>query len=204
VPEPLRGRSLVSITLAFTGPESEGNALVAPLRAIAPTYLDTLATVPGSALGELAGDPPGPLPGIGNALLLDSFTAEVADAFVELAGPGVESLLIQLEIRHLGGALEHPTSATGAAGPLAAAILVYGVGVPVTPEVGTAIGNALAAVEERLAPWIATPRNVLTFDERGLGLRALFPPSVADRLANVAAAYDPAGLFVANQVGDRA
>ena len=36
LPEPLRGRSLVSITLACTGSESEGNAVVAPLRAIAP------------------------------------------------------------------------------------------------------------------------------------------------------------------------
>ena len=35
-----------------------------------------------------SGDPPGPLPGIGNAVLLESFTPEVADAFVELGGPG--------------------------------------------------------------------------------------------------------------------
>jgi hypothetical protein len=199
LPEPLRGRSLVSITLAFAGSESEGNAVVAPLRAIAPAYLDTLAMVPGSALGELSGDPPGPLPAIGNALLLEAFTAEVADAFVELAGPGVESPLTQLEIRQLGGALVKPTSDPGAAGALAAAILVYGVGVPVTPEVGKAIESALGAVEERLAPWIATPRSVLTFNERGRGIRELFPPAVADRLANVTAAYDPRGLFVANQ-----
>jgi hypothetical protein len=199
LPESLRGRSLVSITLAFTGAESEGSALVAPLRAMAPAYLDTLAMVPGSALGELSGDPPGPLPAIGKALLLDSFTAEIADAFVELAGPGVDSPLIQLEIRQLGGALAQPTSDPGAAGALTAAILVYGVGMPVTPDVGKAIESALAAVEERLAPWVATPRNVLTFDERGLGMRELFPPAVADRLANVTAAYDPSGLFVANQ-----
>jgi FAD binding domain len=200
VPEPLRGRALVSITLAFTGTAAEGNELVAPLRAIAPAYLDTLAMVPGAVLGDIAGDPPGPLPGIGNAILLESFTPEVADAFVELAGPGVDSPLIQLEIRHLGGALKAPTSDPGAAGALAAEVIVYGVGMPVTPEVGRAIEAALAAVEERLAPWIATPRTVLTFDERGLGLRGLFPPAVADRLVNIAMAYDPNGLFVANQV----
>ena len=42
--------------------------------------------------------------------------------------------------------------------------------------------------------------GVLTFDERGLGLRGLFPSTVADRLGNVTAAYDPDGVFVANQV----
>jgi FAD/FMN-containing dehydrogenase len=199
LPEPLRGRTLVSITLAFTGSEAEGNALVAPLRAVAAPYLDTLATVPASALGEISGDPPGPLPGIGNALLLASFPAEVADAFVELAGPGVDTPLIQLEIRHLGGALAHPSGDPGAAGAVSAEVLVYGVGMPVSAEVGTAIERALAAVEERLTPWIATPRTLLTFDERALGLRALFPPAVADRLANIIAAYDPDGRFVANQ-----
>ncbi len=199
VPEPLRGKTLVSITLAFTGSEAEGNDLVAPLRAVARPSLDTLAMVPGSALREIAGDPPGPLPAIGNALLVDSFTEAVAEAFVELAGPGVDSALTQLEIRHLGGALRTPTADPGAAGPLAPEILVYGVGVPITPGVGQAIGRALAEVEERLAPWIATPRALLTFDERGLGMRALFPASVADRLVNITTAYDPDRRFVANQ-----
>jgi FAD binding domain len=200
LPEPLRGKELVSITLAFTGSELEGNGLVAPLRAIAAPYLDTLALLPASGLGGLSGDPPGPLPGIGNGLLVESFTSEVADAFVELGGPGVQIPLIQLEIRHLGGALAEPTVDPGAAGAIAAEVLVYGVGMPVTPEVGQAIESTLAAVETRLEPFLATPRTVLTFDERGLGLHELFPQTVADRLANVTAAYDPDGLFVANQL----
>jgi hypothetical protein len=200
LPEPLRGKELVSITLAFTGSELEGNGLVAPLRAIAPPYLDTLATMPAAALSSIAGDSPGPLPGIGNGLLVESFTPEVADAFVELGGPGVQTPLIQLEIRHLGGALAQPTVDPGAAGAITAEVLVYGVGMPVTPEVGQAIERTLAAVEARLEPFLATPRSVLTFDERGLGLRGLFPSTVADRLGNVTAAYDPDGVFVANQV----
>ena len=199
LPDPLRGRALVSITLAFAGSEAEGRDLVDPLRAIAPPYLDTLAMLPATALGELSGDPPGPLPGIGLGVLVDSFSDEVAAAFVELAGPGVDSPLGMLEIRHLGGALRTPTADPGAAGAIMPEILVYGVGAPIAPEGGRAIERALAEVEERLAPWIATPRTLPTFDERGLGLRALFPASVADRLAAVATTYDPAGLFVANQ-----
>jgi hypothetical protein len=199
VPEPLRGRALVSITLAFTGTAADGDELVAPLRALAPAYLDTLAMLPAALLGEISGDPPGPLPGIGNAVLLESFTSEVADAFVDLAGPGVDSPLIQLEIRHLGGALKAPASDPGAAGALAAEVIVYGVGLPATPEIGKAIEATLGTVEERMAPWTATPPTVLTFDERGLGLHRLFPPTVADRLVNVSMAYDPNGLFVGNQ-----
>ena len=40
LPEPLRGRALVTFTVAFTGPEADGAELVAPLRAVAPPYLD--------------------------------------------------------------------------------------------------------------------------------------------------------------------
>ena len=198
LPEPIRGKELVVITLAFTGGEDEGDELVAPLRSVAPPYLDTLATVPVSTLGELAGDPPGPLPGIGDSVLLEAFTPEAADAFVELAGPGVPSPLIQLEIRHLGGALRRATPAGGAAGALTAEALVYGVGVPVTPEVGAALHATLEAVHDRLAPWTSPLGPLLTFAEQQTDARASFAPEVADRLARISAGYDPHGRFVAN------
>jgi UDP-N-acetylenolpyruvoylglucosamine reductase len=202
VPDPLRGRELTAITLAFIGSESDGTKLVAPLRAIAAPYLDTLAPVPGAALGDLAGDPQDPLPGIGGTLLLDQFTAQAADAFVELAGPQAETPLTSLEIRHLGGALARATPDPSAAGPLEAQALVYGVGTLVSPEVGVMLHQALDAVKERLTPWTGVRGTLLTFDEQGAGLRGSFTPEIGDRLASVTAEYDPAGLFVANHVVD--
>lgn len=202
VPEPLRGRALVSVTLVFTGSETEGEALVAPLRAVAPPYLDTLATVPATALGDIAGDPPGPLAGIGGSVLLDTFPAEAADALIDLAGPDVESPLTALEVRQLGGALRSATPDPGAAGMIEAEALVYAVGTPVTPEAGAAIRSTLDAVSERLAPWVGPRATLLSFDEQRPGLRGSFPSDVADRLASVAAAYDPDGRFLANHVVD--
>ena len=113
VPEPLRGRQLVAITLVFTGGAREGEELVAPLRAVAPPYLDTLAMLPATALPDVAGDPAGPLPGLGGSMLLDEFTAEAGDAYVELAGPGADIPLVALEIRYLGGALARPAEGSG-------------------------------------------------------------------------------------------
>jgi FAD/FMN-containing dehydrogenase len=202
VPDPLRGRALVATTLVFAGTETLGNELVAPLRAAAVPYLDTLAMVPGSALGDIAGDPPVPMAGIGHGVLLDTFTSEAADAYVELAGPGVQSPLISLELRHLGGALRTKTPDPGAAGSVQADALVYGVGVPVTPDVGMAIRTTLDAVSERLAPWLAARGTLLTFDEHGRGLRGSFPSEVADRLASIVGVYDPDGLFVSNHLVD--
>src|SRR5204863_7901802 len=116
LPEPLRGKSLACITLASTGSEADGNELVAQLRAVAVPYLDTLAMIPGAQLGEISGDPPGPVPGVGGALLLDSFSSEAADARVEITGPDPQIPPVQLELRHLGGALAIPASDAGAGG----------------------------------------------------------------------------------------
>lgn len=198
LPDALRGRALVAITLAFTGTEAQGNELVAPLRAVAKPYMDTLASVPAAALGEISGDPQDPMPGMGRAALLDSFTADVAEAYLDLAGPEAETPLTVLEVRHLGGALRSASPDPGAAGPLHSEALMYAIGTPITPDVGAAIRAALDAMAERLAPWVGERRTLITFDEDGPGLRHTFTVAAADRLAAITADYDPDGLLVAN------
>jgi FAD/FMN-containing dehydrogenase len=202
LPDALRGRALAAITLASTRREDEGNALVAPLRAAGAPYLDTLAAVPAPALADISGDPQDPLPGIGKAVLLDALTPEAVEAYVELAGPEADTPLTALEIRHLGAALARPASDPGAAGRLSSEVLVYGVGNAPTPEAATAIRAALDTVGDRFAPWVSPRRTLLTFAEQGDGLRNAFMPQAADRLARVAATYDPDGVFVANHAID--
>ena len=198
IPDPLRGRELVAITLAFTGSEAGGNELVAPLRALGRPYLDTLATIPAPALGEISGDPQDPVPASGNGLLLEQFTAETADTYLELGGPGAQTPFVALEIRHLGGALASTAPDPGAAGPLTSEALVFATGVRADPDAGAALDNAHDALRERMSPWIGERRSLLTFDERGGSLHGAFTAPVADRLAAVTRSFDPDGLFLAN------
>ena len=202
VPDPLRGRALAAVTLAFTGDEAEGAELVAPLRQTAPPYLDMLGMVPAPALAGIAGDPPGPLPGLGGGGLLESFGSDQATAFVELAGPESKSALVYLEIRHLGGALRRPANDPGAAGAIEAEALVYGVGMPVTTEASDAIRADQQAVDERLGPWTSPRSNLLTFEERRRVYRSSFVTEDADRLSTIVRAHDPDGLFVGNHTID--
>ena len=202
IPDPLRGRELVAITLAFTGTEADGNALVAPLRGLDSPYLDTLAMIPAPALGDISGDPQDPVPAIGNGLLLDHFTRETADAYLELGGPSAQTPFVSLEIRQLGGALKRATPDPGAGGPLTSEALAFATGVPVDPDLGAALDRAHDALRERLSPWIGKRSSLLTFDERGRSLRGAFTAPVADRLAAVTRSYDPDGIFVANHVAD--
>lgn len=202
IPDPLRGRELVAITLAFTGSESEGNELVAPLRALGRPYLDALAMIPASGLAEISGDPQDPTPALGNGLLLEQFTGETADTYLELGGPDAQTPFVQLEIRHLGGALNSTSPEPGAAGPLASEALVFATGMPVDLEVGAALNHAHDALRDRMSPWIGERGSLLTFDERTGSLRGAFTAPVADRLAAVTQSHDPDGLFIANHVAD--
>jgi FAD/FMN-containing dehydrogenase len=179
LPEALRGRALAQLTLAFLGESHDGDALLAPLRALAPE-IDRVGVVPAAALGEIAGDPVDPLPDRSHSRLLASLTPDTIDTLVAIADPAVTVL----EIRHLGGALRHPAD-PGAAGALDAEALVFASGVPGTPEQELALDTTFSALDT-LGP-AADRDTLLTFAGPGDG--ALPAPS-ADRLRAITAAYD--------------
>lgn len=201
VADALRGRAVVAVTLAFTGSAERGAELVAPLRAVASPYMDTLATVSGAGLADVAGDPTNPTPALGHAGLLDRVGPAETGAFLGLAGPGVETPLVSVEIRHLGGALRDPDPDPGAAGTLDAEGLVYSTAPVSSPEAEAPILAAQRAAAERIAPFSGARDTILTFDEQR-PMRDAFAPAVADRLEAIARARDPEGLFVANHVAD--
>ncbi|MGZ5334878.1 MAG: FAD-linked oxidase, partial [Solirubrobacterales bacterium] len=201
VADRLRGRALVAIMLAFTGGEDRGGELAAPLRAVATPYMDTLATVSGAALAGIAGDPTDPTRALGHASLVDRVGPDEVEAFLALAGPGVDTPLASVEIRHLGGALRDSDPDPGAAGTLDAEGLVYATGPAATPEVGETILAAQREMAERLAPFAGARDTILTFDEQR-PMRDAFAPGIVDRLEAIAMAQDPDGLLVANHVDD--
>ena len=81
LPEHVRGRSFVLVEPAFIGTESDGAALVQPLRDLEPE-MDTIATMPTSDLSLVHMDPDFPLPYAGDSVLLDDLTPDAIDAIV--------------------------------------------------------------------------------------------------------------------------
>jgi hypothetical protein len=182
LPRLLRGRALAQLTVAFAGERRDGDALLAPLRALAPE-IDGVGVVPAAALGEIAGDPVDPVPDRSRSRLLASLTPGTIDALLALAKPAVTVL----EVRHLGGALREPWNA-GAAGALDAEALVFASGVPA----GSAheLDETLSALDS-LAP-AADRDTLLSF--AGRGDRTL-PAAALDRLRAIIAARDPDGAL---------
>ncbi|HEY2636995.1 MAG TPA: FAD-dependent oxidoreductase, partial [Solirubrobacteraceae bacterium] len=196
IPEPLRGRELVGVGVAALGDEALGRDLVAPMRDVAPRYLDTVQTIPAAGLAMIAGDPPGPVPGVGTGNLLDALPAEATQAYLELGGPGATTPLLQLELRQFGGALAQSAPEHGAA-DTTEGFGLYGVGIPISPEVGQAISAFLAEIKERMAAW-AAPETQVNFAEAQPEIRGSFPGPVADRLESIKTQHDPDGVIVGN------
>src|SRR4051794_10871120 len=128
VPEPVRGGSFVVVMAAFLGDEAAGRDLLQPVRDLGPA-MDTFAMVPPSELGELAMDPPDPLPYELGHDLLHGLSAESVDRLVYAAGPGSGSPLAMVQLRHMGGALARRVPGAGARATLPGAVSLLALGI---------------------------------------------------------------------------
>jgi FAD binding domain len=197
VPEPIRGRPLLTIDGACIGSQEEGEAIVAPLRELGETIMDTWAQIPAAGLCRIHMDPENPVPGLGHHQVLGELPDGAVDAFTEIAGPESGSPLLLTEIRHLGGALRRPEHRGGALDHLDANWALFGIGMPMTPELGEEIGTHLNRTTEAMRPW-AADGGYFNFAERPCNADAILPPDVCARLAEVKRRYDPDDRIVAN------
>ena len=197
VPEPIRGRPLLTIDAACIGGQAEGEAAIAPLREIGETIMDTFAWMPAAGLCRIHMDPENPVPGVGEGAAIRELPDEAIDAFVSVAGPGSGSPLLLSELRHLGGALGRPDESGGALSHLDAGFAMYSVGMPMTPELGEAIPAHLVKIEETMRPWRADG-GYYNFVEGPCDVDAILPPDVCARLGEVKSKWDPEGRVVAN------
>ena len=197
VPEPLRDRPLITIDAAFIGDQAEGESVLAPLREIGEPIMDTFAQVPAEALSKIHMDPEQPVPGLGHHALLSDLPDEAVDAFVGVAGGESGTPLLLTEIRHIGGALAREGENAGALAKLDADYLLFGIGMPMTPELGQAIDGHLDVLADAMAPWTAEG-GYFNFAERSCEIDAILPADTHARLLEVKRRWDPDGLIRAN------
>ena len=195
IPESLRGRSFVVVEAAWLGDEASGSEQLALLRELGPE-IDTFGMIAPPGLAALHMDPPEPVPGAGDGMLLDDFPEEAVAAVVETAGPDTDARLVSLEVRHLGGAAGRPEPGHGALSAVDARYLLFAVGVAADEEMKLAVNRRVEDVQSALAPWDAG--RLLTFTERGTDPARMFGDEAYGRLRQVKAKYDPDNLIQAN------
>jgi FAD/FMN-containing dehydrogenase len=197
LPDPLRGRSFAVLQFVSLLDAAGTDAVVAPLRALAPT-LDTLRPTTTVELGDLNMDPPAPVPATGDGGSLAALPAEAVEALLTATGPDSEFSLMSVELRHLGGALA-PGRITGrgALDGLPGEVVWFVVGI--TPDPTTVLDAAMQIdrVRDALAPWTAD-RGYGNFAEMPRPASTLYDDATLQRLCAVKATYDPTDLIRAH------
>ncbi|SNT19970.1 FAD/FMN-containing dehydrogenase [Actinomadura meyerae] len=193
-PEPLRGRHVAHVRIAYLG--GDGDRLIAPLRAIAPRLIDTVDDMPYTESGTIHNEPPIPVAYRATNAALDDLDAGTVRGLLDLVGPGAPDRAI-LEIRHLGGAMARPPSVPNAVGNRGARYLT---GVLSKLEPGTDVEPLHARVGDALAG--RTSGTILNFlfgqSATSDQVRLAYAPETYRRLAELKATYDPSNLFSLN------
>jgi FAD/FMN-containing dehydrogenase len=196
VPPPLRGRHLVSVRFAAPVDAASGERLAAPLRALAPVYVDALGPLPIAEIAKVHSDPEGPLPGWTRGLMLGAVDDQFVDALLDLVGAGTQAPFLGVEVRQLGGAIADPSGDSAMGGrenPYALTVI----GAPNPALFATVLPAAFEGLRATLSEWVAptTTINWLGEPEDPTEYRSAWSPAAFERLAEVRRRYDPSGVF---------
>lgn len=107
-----------------------------------------------------------------------------------MVGPGVETSLHVVEIRHLGGALSREAPGAGAQPKIDAEYLFFGAGFAPTRELHELASRDARVLKEALAPWHAG-YDYYNFVETPAEAEVVLPAASYQRLREVKATYDP-------------
>ena len=197
VPDLLRGRYVAHVRIAYNGPTSQGERLVAPLRSTVPLLRDTLGELPFTASHSIYNDPTQPHPYAGTNALLRELDPTLPTTVLDLVGPDAPVPCV-VQIRHLGGALARPSAQGNSAEPSAvghrdAAYLLHVLSVVDDTD---AVPQACRRLMDAAAPWTVGRTPNFLYGAPFLAEReAAFPLDVQRRRAALLADLDPKGLF---------
>ncbi len=196
IPEPLRGRKLLSLRFAYPGATAQGEQLAAPLRAFAPVFMDTISEMPPSEIARIHSDPLDPIPNMVGGRLLTHVDQEFASVVLQAFGAGRRAPVLLCEVRHMGAASRIDVPEGSAAGGRPAEFTLDWVAAdPAMFE--REVPELIGRLYKDLAPWIASEGNINfagtspTDDD----YPSAWSPETFARLAVIRRACDPQGLF---------
>ena len=196
IPEPVRGKSFVTVHVYHLGDPAQADELLVPLRALGPVN-DTIQTVPVTALSQLHMDPDHPVPAAGDGLLLADLPPEAIDRFTAAAGQDATFPLLSVELRHLGGELARPRPGNGALASIEAQYVLYAVGMAPGPGLKAAVTAQVETVKRALAPWAAR-QMYLNFSDTRRPATSFWTEQSYQRRRRIKSQVDPGDLIRSN------
>jgi FAD/FMN-containing dehydrogenase len=192
IPEPVRGRRVLTLRALHLGSADEAERLYAPLRdAAGPPLMDGMRT---TTFADAAAMLPSPPPMVSD-MRFELFHEVPDEAIAAMVEPNEK--VAGIELRHWGGEMARPSADAGPLGHRDVPFSIVVAGMTPDRDQADAIEAALEAVAVRLRPY-ATGGSFLNF--LGDTDRTADAYTEADyrRLTEVKTAYDPDNVFHAN------
>ncbi|MBN8469657.1 FAD-binding oxidoreductase [Corallococcus exiguus] len=196
IPPPLQGRTVINLRFAFPGSTEEGAKLAAPLRALAPLYMDMLSELPVTQIARIHNDPDKPSPVWTNGMMLTHVDQDLATTLLRHVGAGVQTPYFLLEVRHLGGACQKDVAGGSAVGGRGGNFIVGLVGMH-PPLFETVLPGATEGLRAELKPWLS-PEMTINFMGKvrdAAHFDSAWPDAIRAKLKDVRGKYDPHKLF---------
>jgi FAD/FMN-containing dehydrogenase len=184
---------MVTLDVAYLGEAREAERLLARLDGIDGAMTDNRAMLPTADLGDITAEPTDPGPGLSRTELLTVLDDTAAE--ILLAEP--IDPLINVQLRHLGGALVQPAPGGGAGGGLSEPYLLYLLGLGLGPELSQAVKAKQARLSAAFGDYVSG-RKPYTFLNPDESAASAFDDETLARLRALKRAHDPHEVFRAN------
>jgi len=196
VPEPLRGKTAISLRYAYIGDLDEGERLFQPFRDVAPSFLGQVGEMPAAAVSMIHNDPTDPVPIWDRGMLLDHIDGAFVDAFLDIFGPDHDVPMVSAELRHLGGATRVDVPEGSAVGGRDGAFAFIMIGAPDPSLFESVLPHVADGVTARLAEWISPSTTINYAGDLSVpgAYESAWPPATFTRLAAIRSLYDPTTL----------
>jgi FAD/FMN-containing dehydrogenase len=197
VPEELHGKLVILALLAYAGETEAGERALAPFRDLAPPIADLLKPMPYPEIYPPDDGDYHPL-AVARTMFVDRIDLPVAETIVEHLRASDAAMRVA-QLRVLGGAMARVPAEATAFAHRGSRIMVNVASFYEGPE-----------DKDLRAAWVERFAAALQQDDRGAyvnflvdegeeRIRAAYPGSTWDRLAEIKARYDPTNLFRLNQ-----
>lgn len=197
IPEPLRGKTVLSLRYAFVGDAADGERLFQPMRDVNPALLDGVGLLPAAQIGLIHNDPTEPGPVFERGRMLNEIDGNFAAALLDALGPEQQVPIMVAEVCHVGGATHRDVPEGSAVGGRCAGYGFLMLGAPDPSLFEHVLPHLTHGILTSMGPWIAAENNINYAGgaEAPGSYEACWPPEILARLAEVRAIYDPNGLF---------
>jgi hypothetical protein len=157
-PDFMRGTLTVNVRFSYLGSQAEGAELLAPLRAAAPTLVNSVAEREYATFDAISPGGTEPTSSFDRMVLLDDLTPETVNALVELAGPDADTPITVIDIRQMGGALTSQTGQARAVSRPTAGFAMFAL-TAAPAEQAEAAWKAGKDLLDGLRPWISDRKH---------------------------------------------